>query len=766
MDSRAAKPRARTAGRASNRAASHLELTPPVPAFDFLESKIRAPAARPDAVSRTALVNRLRATADVAVTTVVAPAGYGKTTLLGQWAERDSRPFAWVTVDERDNDPVVLLRHVAAALERHEPVKPSVVDGLRAPGSSIWTRAVPRLASELSARSPIVLVLDDFSLLRSRASLQAVAALIDDVGEGSMIAVAGRTSPRLPLAPLRAQGVLLELGPLDLAMSKREAQLLLRATGVGLAEAEAAELFERCEGWPAALHLGALSVRDERQGGREPVRLAGDDRYLADYFRSEYLSHLRPGPLRFMRRTAVLERMCGPLCDAVLRDDGSAAELEKMERANLFVAALDNRRVWFRYHPLFRDLLRRELIDAEPDFLPVLHGRAAAWYHAHGDDESALEHAFAAGDTSRAAAILAAIAIPVYNSGRAATLERWLGRFDNAALLERHPAVALHGARIHAFRGRTLDAERWLEAASGSSSAEISVLRALLCRRGAKQMLADAQAALDKLPDTSSWRPDALLAKGSALVLLGDRDRADEALASAAECATAANAAEAHVVAVGQRALMASDLGDHGLADKLSTDLHELVVSSRVEGYQARAVEHVTHARMQLRHGRWNDARTSLGEAQELLPFLTTALAWLAIQVRLELAWGFFTLRDVDVATQLVDEVDGMLRQARGLATLAARADELRKELSALPEAGGAFGASLTPAELRLLPLLATHLSFREIAEQLYVSRNTIKTQAISVYRKLGVASRSEAIAEAQRLGLGDHLRVVVTSSR
>src|SRR5215831_11589102 len=187
MSSSAGTPRHIAARRASSRSAPHLEQQPLVPAFDFLESKIRAPAVRVDAVSRTALVNRLRATADVGVTTVIAPAGYGKTTLLSQWAERDSRSVAWVTVDDRDNDPVVLLRHVVASLELHAPVAPAVIEALRAPGTSIWTRAVPRVAAELSARSPIVLVLDDFNLLRSRASLQAVAALIGDEGEGSMI---------------------------------------------------------------------------------------------------------------------------------------------------------------------------------------------------------------------------------------------------------------------------------------------------------------------------------------------------------------------------------------------------------------------------------------------------------------------------------------------------------------------------------------------------------------------------------------------------
>src|SRR5207247_1305556 len=246
-------------------------------AIVVLESKVQVPALRPGTVSRTALVNRLRATTTVPVTTVVAPAGYGKTTLLSQWADRDSRPFAWVTLDDRDNDPVVLLRHIAAALLREGRLDDRVIDALRAPAPSVWSAAVPRLAAELSARSPSVLVLDDFNLLRSRSALETIAA---------------------------------------------------------------------------------LSIRDGEQTGGPRARFGGDDRYLADYFHSEYLSRLRPGPLDFLRRTSVLDRMCGALCDAVLEDEGSGRELEKIERANLFLVPLDDGREWYCYLHLFRERLQ------------------------------------------------------------------------------------------------------------------------------------------------------------------------------------------------------------------------------------------------------------------------------------------------------------------------------------------------------------------------------------------------------------------------
>jgi LuxR family maltose regulon positive regulatory protein len=765
-------------------AASQMSSTSPRPArgrrrhavaearpFDFLESRIQVPPLRAGTVSRTGLVNRLRADTSAAAATVVAPAGYGKTTLLAQWAARDNRRFAWVTIDDRDNDPVVLLRHIAAALAREEPLERSVVDALRSPRPTIWAAAVPRLAAELAARGPIVLVLDDANLLHTHAALEAVEALIDDELQGSLVVLSGRTTPRLPLAPLRARGLLLELGVDDLALSAREARMLLSAAGVRLDEARADALVEQCEGWAAALYLAALSIRDGRQAGFESIRIGGDDRYVADYFRAEYLLHLRPGPLRFLRRTAVLERLSGPLCDAILEDEGSGRELEKIERANLFLVPLDNRREWYRYHHLFRDLLQHELLETEPELVPELHTRAADWHEASGDRESALEHAFAAGDTKRAAALFDDVALEVYHSGRAATIERWLDRFEREGLLERHPEVAVRGSAVHALRGRPEAAVEWLDAAARGVSGKarspaapaVSVMRAWLCRRGARRMLRDAEGALPELPAKSMWRPRALLAQGAALIVLGRLDRARDPLVEAAALAAATGVVDTEVLALGERALLESALGDHAVADALEAEIQELVGAGGVEGHPARALAHAMNARSLLRCGRWNEARAAVTAARESARHMTDALPWLAIQVRLELAAALVTLRDTSTAGELLDGARELLERSANLGTLADQVDSLQRELDACPEPEG-HHTGLTPAELRLLPLLATHLSFREIAQQLFVSRNTIKTQAISVYRKLGVSSRSEAVAEAQRLGLEEHLRVLVTS--
>jgi LuxR family maltose regulon positive regulatory protein len=747
-------------------------MTAPAPVLDAAESKIRVPALRQGLVSRTALVNRLRANSAFPVVAITAPGGYGKTTLLAQWAARDARPFAWISVDARDADPIALLRHVATAMQALRPLGPHVLEALADPGRSMWTSALPRLGSALSSfPEPLVLVLDDAHLLRSPESLEAVGVLGEHLPAGGALVLAGRHTPKLPIAVLRAEGRLFELGAEQLALTPREGQVFLRSLGLDLPFADVTSFVRDCEGWPAAVYLAALTLRDGETRARrdgEPLQLNGRDTNLAAYIRSAYLSHLRPGALRFLRRTAILEQMCGGLCDAVLDDRGSGRELEQIERSNLFLVPLDAQRVWYRYHRLFRDVLRRELAEREPKLVPVLHRRAAAWYEAHGDPESALEHARAAGDLDRVARLLTSVAQPMYNSGRVATVERWLERFNKPALLARYPAVALHGSWVHARRGRSVEAERWLEIAEDGIRKRrpsrqtavmrswVAVIRASLCGDGVYQMIADAESALSQLPRDSSLRPSALIALGAGYMLLGQTERADAILAEAAAEGGRLEATDSQILAIGERSIIASAHNDAPAADRLANEAHELVEKSGLDGYGTTAIALTASARAALRHGRWDDARAELGKAEALASDVDRgSFPWFELQSRIELARAYLALRETPAVRSQLTEIRQLLRERPYVGVLADEAAALEREVEAIPEADGAQ-AALTPAELRLLPLLATQLSFREIGEQLYVSRNTIKTQAISVYRKLGVASRSGAIDCAARLGLID----------
>jgi LuxR family transcriptional regulator, maltose regulon positive regulatory protein len=720
-------------------------------ALDVDEVFLRAPVVRPGSVTRRALVNRLRAADSQPVATVIAPAGYGKTTLLAQWSERDSRPFAWVTVSA-DDDARSLVAAVTAAL------------GLRGRSGSLTPRRVAK--AFFAVEQPIVLVLEEVEHLRSRECLDAVADLMAHVPPGSTLVLAGRTRPDLPIARLRAGGRLFELGADDLALSRRESLLLLQGAGIEVDREAEAEIVERSEGWAAGLHLAALSVRDS--GARdESSRFTGADRFVVEYLQSELMVHLRPAEIRFLTRTSVLGTLSGPSCDAVLESKGSARRLSALEKSGLAVP-LDRTRETYRYRRLFRDMLRAELDQREPDLVPALNRRAARWYEARGRFEDAVEHAIAAGDADRVARLLGVVALPIFQRGGAATVERWLAWFDDDRKLARHPAVAVLGAWVHAARGRAETADRWFKEAQDASPKGpmpdgsrgmrpwLALLRAAFCRNGVERMVADAELALRELAPGSYWRPTALLLCGAAHRLVGDPDLADANLAAAVDAAAETEAFDAQAQALAERSLLAGACGDYPSARSLAQEAGSIVDEGRLWLYPTTAVQLVAAARAELRGGTWEQARAHLDEADRLRPELTHALPRRAVQARLELARAHMTLLEVAEARSLLDEAGEIIRLRPALEVLVAEVDEIRAECTKALNAQRGRASTLTPAELRLMPLLSSHLSFREIGDQLFVSRNTVKTQAISIYRKLGVSSRSDAIARAADLGLVD----------
>jgi LuxR family maltose regulon positive regulatory protein len=749
----AAKPPARSPQRQRGAHCVLVDTSRSIP-FDIIDAKITVPEVPSGSVSRTALVNRLRARTATRVVALIAPAGYGKTTTLAQWATRDDRPFLWVSADAHDNDAVVLLRHLAAALDRVSPVEERVFDALRCPGASLWTTAVPRLARAASELDePVVLVLDDAHLIRDADAADAVYAVAEQLPLGSVFALAARATPLLSLPSLRAQGRLLDIDPDDLALTRREAELLMRAAGLDIEHDELDELTRKTEGWPAALSLVALSLVESMHRDRDAMPAITGDRHVADYLAAEYFSGLSAGELDFMRKTAILDRVCGSLCDAALGITGSGNRLASIERANHFLRPLDGGREWYRYHRLLRDILRQDLVRSEPAAISELHARAADWFEANGDDESALEHANDAGDVDRAARLTARLARPVFDNGRTATVDRWLGRFDDDDLLSRYPAVAANGARFHLWSGHDEDAARWLasvdarrttgrQARDGEACA--ATVQAAACRDGVQQMLADAETAVAGLPARSDWLPEALVLRGVARVLTGDVEQADADFATAASSSEALGQIEIRLLALGERAMLAGEGAAWVDDDEDAAPI----------GFPTAALQQATTARAQLRAGNWDAARARLAKAQQLTPFLGVGLPWLAVQARLEIVRAYVTLRDVAAAQAVLAEIDQLVAQRPDLGLLTGEVEAIRPEVDGIPSVRPGRASGLTGAELRLLPLLATHLSFREIGTKLYVSRNTIKTQAISVYRKLGVSTRSEAVDRATELGL------------
>jgi LuxR family transcriptional regulator, maltose regulon positive regulatory protein len=735
--------------------------------FELLQSKLAVPWLRPGLVSRTGLVNRLRGDKRARVVSVTAPAGYGKTTLLAQWADTDPRPFAWVSLEERDNDPASLLTYLAAAADGIRPVDAAVFRGAASGAESMWTIGLPRLGGALAAiGTPMVLVLDDVHELRNRDCLDALEPIAQHLPDGSHLVLSGRAEDGLPLARLRAGGQLLEIGPADLALTDGEAGSLLAAAGIDASVEEARALNERAEGWVAGLYLAALYAA--AAGPEELSSFHGDDRFVADYFRAEHLSRLSRPEIEFLTRTAILDRMSGPLCDEVLDRNDSARRLEALEQANVFVVPLDHQRQWYRYHHLFQDMLRSELDRLEPDLVGVLHLRAAAWCERNGYPDAAIEHASTAADTEEVARLVGRFALPFYRSGRVVTVERWLRQFDDSDVLLRFPAIAGFGAFVHALRGRPEQADRYwfalehteahgpLPDGSASPRSWAAVVRALLCRHGVERMETDARQALAELAQSSFWRPIALELLGASLLFAGDRERAEEVLVEAADEAAGAGAIFAGVIVHAELALLNLDRNDVERAESELVAARALLEDQPIEEYVPAAIYLAAAARVSLARGQAATARSLLVRAMRMRPQLTHAIPWFGVQTRIELARAHLTIGDVEGARTLSREAADVIGQRPELGTLRAQARELHDQLANVATFEDGWASTLTAAELRLLPLLTTHLSFREIAERLFVSRNTVKSQAISVYRKLDASSRSEAIERALELGLVD----------
>ena len=344
----------------------------------LLDVKLSVPHLRPGLVSRSALIDTVRTSSAVAVG-VTAPAGYGKSTLLVEWADSEPRRVAWISLDRLDDDPSALLYLIASAYERAVPEQAGLAAEISGLGISALGRGAPRLAATLSrAPVPFVLLLDDLHELRSHGCHDVLGVVLSGIPPGSQVVTASRTAqPHLPR--LRAVGDAVELRAPDLALDRSAAERIFATAQVAITPEQASDVTQRTEGWPVGLHLAAMIARDAPHGA---WRISGDDRYVADYLHQEALSKLDPAMQQFLRRTAVLDRLHGPLCDAILEESGSHERLRALEESHAFLIPLDRRREWYRYHPLFREFLLGELRRSEPDLIEKLHVRAADWFEA------------------------------------------------------------------------------------------------------------------------------------------------------------------------------------------------------------------------------------------------------------------------------------------------------------------------------------------------------------------------------------------------
>jgi LuxR family maltose regulon positive regulatory protein len=727
----------------------------------IVATKLKAPPARPGLVPRERLLARLADSARK-LTLIEAPPGSGKTTLLAEWQQvlDPERRVAWLSLDEADNDPAQFWTYVIEALRTVEPGIGATALGLVGRRrEDVMELALPTLLNELTQiPGRALLVLDDYHVIRESDVHEGLAYVVDHLPVTLELAIATRADPPLPLARWRARGDLLDVRADVLRFTPEEALELMTALGLELDTEDAAELHRRTEGWAVGLHLAALSLRGRTDKRAFIASFAGDNRDLVDYLVSEVLAEQTDEMRRFLLRTSILRRLCAPLCEAVTGEHQSADRLAEVDRSNLFLMPLDDRREWYRYHQLFRHVLVLELERSEPGLAPLLHTRASRWYRERGEVSEAIHHALVADDVEDAAALIREHWNSFFNHGRLATIAAWLDRLP-PDFIERDRALAVARAWLALDRGELEEAGRWIalaEAAGPELDSDTALLGAVHRFKVGDLSASEAAAvrAVELEAESLSFaRTIADCILGIKLYWSGEQEHAANALRAVVERARRGGNRLGAAYALGYAALIDADAGqlDDAERDALAA-MHE----SDEPGFREHFVLTIAHlalAEVAQRRGRLAEAERAAGRAVELsrrgAGRLETALALVAL---------------ADARGARGDRANASELASASAAVFASCPDPGLVGRRALARAER-FGRrarghdpvlcdELSPRELAVLRLLPTALSQREIGDELYVSLNTVKTHVRSIHRKLRTATREQTVERARELGL------------
>ena len=712
------------------------------------------------------------ADAEVRLTLVAAPPGFGKTTLVAQWrcSPLNHKPFAWVSLDAADNDPVRLWCHVISSLHLACPQFDSdkILALLRGQAPDFAGTVLPVLVNELaSLPQRVVLVLDDYHLIRKPDCHGQVALLLGHLPPRVQVVIATRTDPPLPLARMRAVGEMVEFRARELRFDAQQAAELIHSVVTAeLTDRDLAYLVERTEGWPAGLYLAALSMRVESSPAAFVRQFFGGNRFIADYLVEDVLNR-QPGDIRrFLTRTSILGRFCAPLCDAVTGSADAAAIIDVLERENLFVVPLDEYRRWFRYHHLFAQVLRGELARTEPGLVPSLHARASAWHRASGTTDEAVTHALAAGDVDAATDLIAQNFHAYNDSGRGATVRHWLRKLGDDRIAT-SPLAAHCAAWTEVLSGGHRVVQRCLpviEAAGDdgplpdgmrSFASSAAILRTICGFDGLGPMRAAGLRAvrLETAAD-SRWYSAARGALSMALYWTGE---SEAATVHAQEARLNPEAlAPFRLVPTAVLTWLAVDSGRLEQADELAREAWELGTnpSLGLGGTARSSFAYLAVGAIHAAQGRLREARGELERALEIRRKSPGISPWPRLEALLRLAPVLAGLGDRAGATALVGEARQVLYSLPdGADAQRARLARLERRLAARSRSD-VPGESLTERERDVLRMLQGTLSLRDIGRELYLSPNTIKTHARTLYRKLDVSDRQDAVARGRELGL------------
>lgn len=729
-----------------------------------ITTKLFRPSLRQDTVERTRLHDLLRLGCARPLTLVVAPAGWGKSTLVAEWLARDEITAGWVSLDGADNDPMRFWRYLLLAADRAgSAAGAAALRSLETAGSDVLRDVLPAFVNALvSTDAPLVVVLDDYHLVTSVQVHGSIAKLLDHSPPQLHLILITRADPPLPVGRLRVREQLTELRAEDLRFSAAEAlEFFGRRLGPQLSRRDVLRVLARTEGWAAGLQLAALQLRGRADTEAFVERFTGADWHIVNYLGDEVLASQAPEVREFLMATSVLNRMCAPLCDALTgRADGSEL-ISNVYRANLFVIPLDDELRWFRYHHLFGGLLRYELARTSPQRPADLHRRAARWYAEHGDAAEAIRHAIASGDSALISALVAAHWLPTFNTGHLETVRGWLDALPkelvaaDASLSAARVMLALDTGRVEEV-GAVLDAAE----ASRPSDPRLILLRALH-----RYKTGDLGAAVARLRMFSPCDDNAFIATASRLLLgkasmwLGDADRAWELLAEVARRAEDDSNHLARLCAEGYQALLAVNRGDLALAESIVSVTESAVGQTLSESHYLAMFPALARARLELRHAHWAEAWRAATKAVELgrhgAGRVELAAALLTAATAGRINPGAADRPAADARPEaLLGEARGLLRHCADPGPLVTTwlAEEQRAE-AARTRRQGQF-EPLTDRELTILRMLSSPATLRELAASLFITPNTLKTHLRSIYRKLGAESRGEAVISAREAEL------------
>ena len=735
----------------------------------LLRTKLRPPPVRAGLIPRARLDELLEAGSKGRLCLIDAPAGSGKTTLLAQWCltGQESRRVAWVSLDESDDDPVRFWVYVIEAFRVVVPgFGEAPLELLQGSGSAdVLTQLVlPQLLNELaSSDSELLLLLDDYHLISSSACHDTLGFFVDHLPANVHVVLSTRVDPPLHLARLRASGDLTELRIADLGFTDSEAASLLQdAMGLDLTPQAVQRLWQRTEGWAAGLVLAGLSLRGRADPGAFIASFEAGHRHVVDYLGSEVLAR-QPEPLRtFMVRTSVLQRLSAPLCDAVLEAESSGELLAELEQANLFLIALDDHRQWYRYHHLFGQLLSLELAEQEPELTPELHRRAAAWNRDAGDIEAAIHHFTTAGEFAEAGALIARQWLSYARRGRIATVQHWLERLPDD-FITANPPLAVLAAWVGGLGNRSLgEIERWLATAEASDyhgplpagmpsvAFAAALVRAVNTFDDVGRSVRSARRAVvaaSQRPSESYWMGATAL--GRSLYLSGQAAEAQAVLEDVASHAPAADQQPFVVVnAMALLSLLAGEDGDDDRAMVLARQAMDVAEAQGVRYDPLTGVAYLALARPTASRGGLAEAEELLNQALQVLRNNSYTVQY--AQAMVELAGVRDARGDTDGAHAAIEEARRLITTFADPGMLPSLLDRTERALGRPSRRRPSAMDALTERELVVLRLLATTLSQPEIAHELFVSVNTVRTHIQGIYRKLGVASREEAVATAR----------------